>query len=90
MFGKYRQEETDCALCVFIPFILDVRLVDVPAGVTQREGHTGFLNLLSALLALIFLARMIQSLLSLVDREVEFCVLTNQSFSTVAPFPRGP
>ena len=70
-------------LCVFIPFIiLDVRLVDVPAGVTQEEGHTGFLNLPSALLALIFLARMIQPLLSLVDREVEFCVLTNQSSST--------
>ena len=24
-----------CVLCVFFPFILDVRLVDVPAGVTQ-------------------------------------------------------
>ena len=69
-------------LCVFIPFVLDVRLVDVPAGVTQEKGRTGLLNLPSALLALIFLARMIQSLLSLVDREVEFCVLTNQSFST--------
>ena len=27
--------------CVVIPFILDVRFVDVPAGVTQEEGHTG-------------------------------------------------
>ena len=51
--------------------------VDVPAGVTQEEGHTGFLtHLLSAVRALIFLARRIQSFLSLVDREVEFCVLT--------------
>ena len=51
--------------------------VDVPAGVTQEEGHTGFLLLPSAVLALIFLARRIQTFLSLVDREVEFCVLTN-------------
>ena len=51
--------------------------MDVPAGVTQEEGHTGFLiHLLSAVLALIFLARRIQPFLSLVDREVEFCVLT--------------
>ena len=69
-------------LCVVIPFILDVRLVDVPAGVAQEEGHTGFLRLPYAVLALIFLARRIQPFLSLVDREVEFCVLTNQSFST--------
>ena len=51
--------------------------IDVPAGVTQEEGHTGFLiHLLSAVHALIFLARRIQLFLSLVDREVEFCVLT--------------
>ena len=28
-------------VCVVIPFILDVRLVDVPAGVTQEESCTG-------------------------------------------------
>ena len=51
--------------------------MDVPAGVTQEEGHTGFfIQLLSAVRALIFLARRIQPFLSLVDREVEFCVLT--------------
>ena len=51
--------------------------LDVPAGVTQEEDHTGFLiHLLSAVRALIFLARRIQPFLSLVDREVEFCVLT--------------
>ena len=45
--------------------------------VTQEEGNTGFFtHLLSAVLALIFLARRIQPFLSLVDREVEFCVLT--------------
>ena len=44
---------------------------------TQEEGHTGFLiHILSAVRALIFLARRIQPFLSLVDREVEFCVLT--------------
>ena len=63
-------------VCVAVPFILDVRLVDVPAGVTQAEGPTGFLiHLPSAVLAFIFLARRIQPFLSLVDRGVEFCVL---------------
>ena len=53
--------------------------LDVPAGVTQEEGHTGFLiHLPSAVRALIFVARRIQPFLSLVDREVEFCVLTKQ------------
>ena len=53
--------------------------MDVPAGVTQEEGHTGFflIHLPSAVRALIFVARRIQPFLSLVDREVEFCVLTN-------------
>ena len=50
-----------------IPFIPDVRLVDAPAGVTQEEGHTGFLHLPSAVLALIFIAKRIQAHLSLVD-----------------------
>ena len=53
--------------------------LDVPAGVTQEEGHTVFLiHLLSAVCALIFLARRIQPFLSLVDREVEF-LCTNGS-----------
>ena len=69
-------------LCVVIPFILDVRLVDAPTGVTQEEAHRGFLDLPSAVIALLFIAKRTQPLLSLVDREVEFCVLTNQSFST--------
>ena len=51
--------------------------MDVPAGVTQEEGNTGlFIHLLSAVRALIFLARSIQPFLPLVDREVEFRVLT--------------
>ena len=63
-------------VCVFFPFILDIKFV----GRTSR-GHTGgrshriFIHL-SAVRALIFLARRIQPFLSLVDREVEFCVLT--------------
>ena len=60
-------------VCLVIPFILDVRLVDAPAGVTQEEGHTGFIfiHLRSAVLALIFIVRRIQPSLSLVGREVE-------------------
>ena len=72
----------ELCVCVVIPFVLGVRLVDVPAGVTPEEGHTEFLQLPSAVLALIFIARRIQPSLSLVDREVEFCVPTNSSFST--------
>ena len=68
-------------VCVFFfsshPFWASSSL-DVPAGVTQEEGHTGFLiHLPSTVHALIFVARRIQPFLSLVDREVEFCVLTN-------------
>ena len=67
-------------VCVVIPFILDVGLVDVPTRVTQEEGHTGFLiHLPSAVLAFIFLARRIQPFLSLVDRGVEF-LCTNDLF----------
>ena len=63
-------------LCVFFPFTSSS--LDVLAGVTQEEGHTGFFIhlLLSAVRAFIFLARRIQPFLSLVDGEVEFCVLT--------------
>ena len=58
-----------------------VRLVDVPAGVTQEEGHTGFLiHLPSSVLAFIFLARRIQPFLSLVDREVYIHINTVYSY----------
>ena len=46
-----------------------------PGSNRQEEGHTGFLHLPCGVLALIFLARRIQPFFSLVDREVEFCVL---------------
>ena len=65
----FRVPSAVCVLCVVIPFILDVGLVNAPAGVTQQEeGHTGFLHLPSAVLALTFLARRIQPSLSLADR----------------------
>ena len=65
-----------CFLCVFSSHSFWTSM-DVPAGVAQEEGHTGFLiHLLSAVRALIFLARRIQPFLSLVDCEVEFCVRT--------------
>ena len=73
----------DCGVCMYvaIPFYLDVRLlVDVLAGVTQEEGHTGYLYLVSAVLALILFARKIQRFRSLVDRvksNFGFCVPTN-------------
>ena len=73
---QYSDNTVQC-VCVFSshPFWTSM---DVPAGVTQEEGHTGFLiHLPSAVRALIFVARRIQPSLSLVDREVEFCVLTN-------------
>ena len=66
-------------MCFVFPFILDVRLVDVPAG-----GHTGGRShrisppLPSAGLTLFFLARRIQPLLALVDREVYRILCTNE------------
>ena len=68
-----------CYVCVIIRLILDVRLVDVPTGVTQDFSST----FLHRVLAFIFLARRIEPFLSLVDRVVEFCVLT---FSTCWSF----
>ena len=56
--------------------------LDEPAGVTQEEGHTGFLiHLPYAVSALTFLERRIQPFLSLVDREVEFCGAFNMPTS---------
>ena len=63
-------------VCVVFSFNLDVRFVDIPAGVKQEEGHTGFLHLPSATLASNCFARRFQPFVSLVDREIEFCVLT--------------
>ena len=81
IFRTKVDEKVDNSGCVWVfsshPFWTSSSL-DVPAGVTQEEGHTGFLiHLPSAVRALVFVARRIQPFLSLVDREVEFCVLTN-------------
>ena len=66
-----------CFLFVAIPFILDVRLVDVPAGVTREEGHTGFFHLPSAVLILLFSREEFScSFPSLIVKSI-FCVLTN-------------
>ena len=66
-----------CVCIFFSPSFWTSSSLHVPAGVTQEEGHTVFLiHLLSAVRALIFVAKRIQPFLSLVDREVEFCVLT--------------
>ena len=74
----HQTKQKQCSVCVFSSHSFwTSSSMDVPAGVTQEEGHTGFLiHLLSAVRALVFLARRIQPFLSLVDREVEFCVLT--------------
>ena len=42
--------ESVCPVCVcfVIPFVLNVRVVDVPAGVTQEEDYTGSLHLTTA------------------------------------------
>ena len=65
-------------VCVFSSLsFLTPSSLDVLAAVTQEEGRTGFLiHLLSAGRASIFLARRIHPFLSLIDRKVEFCVLT--------------
>ena len=78
---NHRRVSTDrlnrVCVCVFFPFILDIKFV----GRTRR-GHKGGRSHRishppsSAVHASIFLARRIQSVLSLVDRHVEFCVLT--------------
>ena len=75
-FGTRFLALTVC-VCVFSSHSFWTSSLDIPAGVTQEEGHTGFLiYLFSAVRALIFLARRIQPFLSLVDCEVEFCLLT--------------
>ena len=53
-----RSEVCVCAcVCTLFPFILYVRLVDVPDGLTSEEGQPGFfIHLSSAVLAPIFLA----------------------------------
>ena len=74
----------DVSLCVCVcvcchPICSGHQACGRTAGVTQEEGRTGFpIHLSSAVLALIFLARTIQPFLSLVDRDVGFCALTNK------------
>ena len=77
-------EHDDIAANIIVHSFWTTSSLDVPAGVTKEEGHTGFLiHLLSAVRALIFLARRIQPFLSLVDREVDF--LCNVALFHVVP-----
>ena len=72
MYLVFLSMSAACVLCVFSSHSFwTSNSLDVPAGVTQEEGHTGFLiHLLSAVRAFIFLARRNQPFLSLIDREV--------------------
>ena len=71
-----RMTGPDCAvMCNLINIHTYIHTYTHRRKVKQDEGHTGFIiHLPTAVLALIFLARRIQPFLSLVDREVEFCV----------------
>ena len=79
---SYRGDR-QCVCVCFLPIHSghQVRWTYQP-GSHRRKVTQFLIHLLSAVRALIFLARRIQPSLSLVDREVEFCVLTIQSFST--------
>ena len=69
-------------MCLLFPFILDIKFVGrISRGHTGGRSHRIFYPFLYAVRALIFLAR-IQPFLSLIDREVKFCVLTILSFFT--------
>ena len=75
-------DEVILLLLYYVCFVFSSHLfwtsssLDVPTGVTQEEGHTGFfIHLPSAVHSFIFLARRIQSFLSLVDREVEILTI---------------
>ena len=58
--------------------------LDVPAGATQEEGHTGFLiRLLSAVRALIFLARDCLQRVQNVPRPSYSTIYTHLPFTTV-------
>ena len=52
-------------------------------GSHRRKVTQDFSTFLLRCLDLFFLARRIQPFLSLVDREVDFCVLMNKSFSAL-------
>ena len=73
-FSTIQYSTIMCYLCVFSSHSFwTSSSLDVSAGVTQEEGHTGFfIHLPSAVRAFIFLARRIQPFLSLVDRQVDF------------------
>ena len=85
MFRIFFEDKSDICVCVCVCVFSSHSFwtsspLDVPAGVTQEEGHTRFLiHLLFAVRALIFLARRIRPFLSLVDREVERVITYSKS-----------
>ena len=69
-------------VCVFFHLFWTVKFVGCTSRGPQEEGNTGFLiHRPSAAHVFIFHARRIQPFLALVDRYVEFCVLTIKSSS---------
>ena len=71
--GWYRKVGNGRVVCVFSSHSFWTSgSLDVPAGVTQEEGHTGFfIHLLSAVRALVYLARRIQFSLSFSSSTVK-------------------
>ena len=63
--------------------------MDAPAGITRDEGHTRLLHLPSAVLALISIARRIQSPLSLVNRQVELHFQQSRVWTNRVWLPRS-
>ena len=58
---KRRQKSTvvlsSYVVCVFFLFFWTSSSLDVPAGVTQEEGHTGFLTHLPSAVRVLFFSR---------------------------------
>ena len=74
-----RLQKSRGGVCVVIPFILDVRLVDAAAGVTEEEGHTVFLHLPSAVLAFSSREGFSRSFPSWTVKSNFVCLRTNRS-----------
>ena len=69
-------KNTTCVCVCFLPIHSGLQWTYQPGSHRKKVTQDFSIHLLSAVLALIFLVRRIQPFLSLVDREVEFCVLT--------------
>ena len=74
---EFEEAGVVCVCGFFLPIHSghQVRWTYQPGSHRRKVTQDFFIHLPSAVCALIFLARRIQPFLSLVDREVEFCVL---------------